>query len=349
MNRSSFFIAAMVFIAGCVDNSFKKTGDGSEYRIISNENGKKAVAGNFIQLNQLAKYKDSVLFSSIENSMPTFIPYDTAQLPPFFKKINEGDSLIIRISTDTLIKSGRNQPYMQKNEYIYQYFKVVKIFASREEAEKAAKPYEAEAKVKQYKKTLDVIKKDLTTNAAQVKTDDQLLTNFMKNNNINAVKTDWGTYVAVETPGTGENLNENSIASIKYTGKTLKDSVFDSNVDPKFGHTEPYDVDLSEFGVIPGWIDGLKLMKKGSKGKLLIPSTLGYGKRGSGKIAPDENLVFDIEVADVLTKEQFEAKQLQRREEMMRQQQMQQEIQRQMQEQMQKRQNTESQPSAPKK
>src|SRR5450432_2696434 len=105
MNRSSYLIAAiLLLIAGCTDNSFKKSPDGSEYRIINNENGRKAVSGNFIQLNILAKYKDSVLFSSIENGMPRFIPYDTAQLPPFFKKINEGDSLILRMSTDTLMK-----------------------------------------------------------------------------------------------------------------------------------------------------------------------------------------------------------------------------------------------------
>ena len=162
MNRSSYLIAAIIiFVAGCTDNAFKKSPDGSEYRIISNESGRKAVAGNFIQLNILAKYKDSVLFSSIENDMPRFIPYDTAQLPPFFKKINEGDSLILRTSTDTLIKMGRGAPFMKKNEYINQYFKVVKVFTSKEEVDKVAKTFEAAAKAKAYKKTLELIKKEL--------------------------------------------------------------------------------------------------------------------------------------------------------------------------------------------
>lgn len=137
MNRSSYLIAAIIlFFAGCTDNAFKKAPDGAEYKIISNEKGTKAVAGNFIQINILAKYKDSVLFSSIENSMPRFMPYDTAQLPPFFKNIREGDSLIIRVSTDTLIKNGQSAPYMKKNEYVYQYFKIVKVFPSRQKLRK---------------------------------------------------------------------------------------------------------------------------------------------------------------------------------------------------------------------
>ncbi|MEO6452664.1 MAG: FKBP-type peptidyl-prolyl cis-trans isomerase [Ginsengibacter sp.] len=322
MKRSSYLIGAIILIAGCSGQEFKKAPDGSEYKIFSNENGKNAVAGNFIQINILAKYKDSVLFSSIESSMPRFMPYDTAQLPPFFKKVKEGDSLVIRVSTDSLIKHGQSAPFMKKNEYIYQYFKFAKVFNSEADVEKVAKTFETAAKAIAYKKTIYQIKKNLSDNASQVKTDDQIITDFINRNNIKAAKTDWGTYVSIETPGTGDNLNEKNIAVINYTGRTLKDTVFDSNTDAKFGHVTPIEVDMGDFGVIPGWIDGLKLMKKGSKGKLIIPSSLGYGKGGSGaKIGPNENLLFDIEVTDVITREQFEAKQMEQRNQMMRQQQ----------------------------
>ena len=124
MKRSLYLMMAIIlFAASCKNVDFKKAKDGSEYKVIVNEAGKKAVTGNFMQLNILAKYKDSVLFNSVENSSPRFIPYDTAQLPEFFRNIHEGDSLILRVSTDTLIKHGQNAPFMKKNEYIYQYFK----------------------------------------------------------------------------------------------------------------------------------------------------------------------------------------------------------------------------------
>ena len=332
MNRSFYLLTGLlVMAAGCTNNKFKKAKDGSEYRIIANASGKKAVAGNVIEINIWAKYKDSVLFNSVEASMPRFVPYDTAQLPPFFRDIHEGDSLIIRVSTDTLIKAGQAQPFMKKGQYIYQYFKVEKLFENQQAADSLAKSFMAVAKTKQYQKTIEQIQKDLVTNAGQMKTDDQIITDYMAKNNIKGIKTAWGTYVALTIPGTGENLSEKDIAVINYTGRTLKDSVFDSNTDPKFGHVAPINVDLSEFGVIPGWIDALKNMKKGSKGKVIIPSGLGYGKNGSGgKIGPNENLVFDIEITDVLTKEQLEAK--------LKMQQIQQQMQQQMQQQQQQNQ-----------
>jgi len=42
------------------------------------------------------------------------------------------------------------------------------------------------------------------------------------------------------------------------------------------------------------------LLKKGSKGKFIIPSPLGYGENGAGAmIPPNSILVFDVEVTDV--------------------------------------------------
>ena len=219
----------------------------------------------------------------------------------------EGDSLIIRQSTDSIIKAGQGAPWMQKGQYIYQSFKVVKLFNNKESADSVAKTFEACSQAKAYKKTSDNIEKDMAKNAAQVKEDDKIITDYLNKNNIKANKTAWGTYVSITTPGTGPNINENDVAVINYTGKTFKDSTFDSNTDKKFNHVEPIYVDMGDFRVIPGWIDGLKLMQKGSKGKLIIPSFLAYGKNGAPpKIGPDENLVFDIEVTDVLTQDQYQ-------------------------------------------
>jgi FKBP-type peptidyl-prolyl cis-trans isomerase len=341
MKRLLYLTAIIIFVASCNNTAFKKAGDGSEYKILRNESGKKAVAGNYLQVNSLAKYKDSVLFSSAENGMPLFMPFDTAQLPVFFRSINEGDSLVFRISTDTLIKKGGAAPFMKKHEYVYQYFKIVKVFPTKADYEKVAKTFETAAKAKAYQKAVDRINKELKDNAAQMKTDDQMISDYLQKKNISATKTNWGTYVAIENLGTGENLNDTSIAEVNYTGRTLKDSVFDSNTDQKFGHASPIYIDMSEFGVIPGWIDGLRQMKNGSKGKLIIPSTLAYGKRGSEPgVGPNENLEFDIEVTNVISKEQYEEKQMEARQQMMRQREVQQQMQRQIQEQMERQQNS---------
>jgi FKBP-type peptidyl-prolyl cis-trans isomerase FkpA len=334
-------LSLLILAMGCTSQKFKKTKDGSEYKVIRDENAARAVKGNFIELNILAKYKDSVLFSSVESSAPRFIPYDTAALPPFYKDVYAGDSLIIRQSTDSIIKGGQGAPWMQKGQYIYQTFKIVKLFPNKEAADSVAKTFEAVARAKAYKKTSENIEKEMAKNAAQVREDDKGITDYLNKNNIKANRTPWGTYVSITTPGSGPNINENDVVVINYTGKTFKDTTFDSNTDKKFNHTEPLYVDMGEFRVIPGWIDGLKLMQKGSKGKLIIPSFLAYGKNGAPpKVGPNENLVFDIEVTDVLTRDQYqkdmEGKQrlMQQQQQMMRQQ-MQQQMQQQRQQQQQ--------------
>jgi FKBP-type peptidyl-prolyl cis-trans isomerase len=48
--------------------------------------------------------------------------------------------------------------------------------------------------------------------------------------------------------------------------------------------------------VIKGWDEGVALLPKGSKATLIIPSDLGYGESGSGKIQPGDELIFYIEV-----------------------------------------------------
>ncbi|MEO8721842.1 MAG: FKBP-type peptidyl-prolyl cis-trans isomerase [Ginsengibacter sp.] len=335
--------AAFLLIAsGCNEQKFQKDKDGSEYKIIRNEDGRKAVAGDYMQVNILAKYKDSVLFSSIESSQPRFLPFDTTQLPPYYKDVHEGDSLVIRQSTDSIIKYGQGQPFMQKGEFVYQTYKFVKLFSSKAAADSAAKTYVAAAKIFNNKKSIEEIEKNISSNDSLVKADDKSIQEFMNKNNLKGNKTKWGTYVVIDSAGTGSMIGENDVAVVNYTGRTFNDSTFDSNTQQIFGHSEPLYVDMSGWRVIPGWIDGLKLMQKGSKGKIIIPSYLAYGKNGRApKIGPNENLIFDIKVTDIVGQDAYE-KELERQQQQIQQQrQMMEQMQQQMQQQQQQK------PSAP--
>jgi len=335
-------VAFIVVASGCNVQQFKKDKDGTEYKVIRNENGKKAVAGDWMQVNILVKYKDSVIFSSLDESQPRFVPFDTVQLPAYFKDVHEGDSLVIRQSTDSIIKYGQGQPFMQKGEYIYQTFKFAKLFSSKEAADSAAKPYEAAAKPIEYKKTEEAIEKVIAKNDSLVKADNKIITDYMAKNNLKGTKTKWGTYVVIDSAGTGPNLTTNDVAVVNYSGRTFNDSTFDSNTQTRFNHVEPYFVDMGQYrGIMPGWIDGLKMMKKGTKGKILIPSYLAYGASGRPpKIGPNENLVFDIKIVDVVGQEAYQKEQEKQQQQMMQQRQMMEQMQKQMQQQQQR-------PSAP--
>jgi FKBP-type peptidyl-prolyl cis-trans isomerase FklB len=97
---------------------------------------------------------------------------------------------------------------------------------------------------------------------------------------------------------------------------------------------------MSEYRVIPGWIDGLKLMQKGSVGKIIIPSYLAYGAGGRPpKIGPNENLVFDIKVTDIVDQEAYQKEQEKQQMQMQMQRQMMEQMQKQMQQQQQQQKN----------
>ena len=346
MNKSIYLVASALLIlaAGCKQEDFKKAPDGTEYKVIRNSNGKKAVEGDVMEVNAYAKYKDSALFNSVERSMPRFLPYDTVQLPPYFKEVHEGDSLVLRQSTDSLIKYGQAAPFMKKGNYLVQSFKVVKLFPSREAADSAAKTFESAAKVINKKSAIEKVEKEMASNDSLVKADEKIIKDYMAKNNLSGEKTKWGTYVVIDSAGTGPTISDSDVAVVNYTGRTFDDSTFDSNVLPKFGHTQPLYVDMSEFRVIPGWIDGLKLMRNGTKGKILIPSYLAFGANGAPpKIAPNSNLVFDIKVTDVLNQQQYQEVLDKQQKQMEQQRQMMQQLQ-QMQRQQQQKQNQQAQP-----
>jgi len=100
--------------------------------------------------------------------------------------------------------------------------------------------------------------------------------------------------------GTGAQPKTGQTVTVNYTGMLEDGKVFDSNVDPKFGHVEPFKTAVGVGQVIKGWDEGLLTMKVGGKRKLTIPAQLGYGARGAGGvIPPNATLIFDVELLAV--------------------------------------------------
>jgi peptidylprolyl isomerase len=104
-----------------------------------------------------------------------------------------------------------------------------------------------------------------------------------------------GLKYAVIKEGEGEYADSGQVVTVNYSGYLENGTLFDSSVE----RDEPISFVLGMQQVIKGWDEGLKLMKKGSKVKFIIPPDLAYGRINLGKIPANSTLVFDIEMLDI--------------------------------------------------
>jgi FKBP-type peptidyl-prolyl cis-trans isomerase len=103
-----------------------------------------------------------------------------------------------------------------------------------------------------------------------------------------------GLQYEVLTAGKGKSPKASDTVKVHYRGQLIDGTEFDSS----YARNEPVSFPLD--GVIPGWTEGLQLMKEGGKGRLVIPSDLAYGPGGMGNaIGPNETLVFEVELLEV--------------------------------------------------
>ena len=104
-----------------------------------------------------------------------------------------------------------------------------------------------------------------------------------------------GLQYEVLTEGTGKSPKATDTVRCHYEGRLLDGTVFDSS----YKRGEPADFGLNQ--VIPGWTEGVQLMKEGAKFRFHIPYLLAYGERGAGaQIPPYSTLIFDVELIKVL-------------------------------------------------
>lgn len=109
-------------------------------------------------------------------------------------------------------------------------------------------------------------------------------------------KTDSGLRFKMIQKGTGKQAVKGNKVSVHYEGSLVNGQVFDSSYQRK----EPISFQLGVGQVIPGWDEGISLLKIGDKARFVIPSHLAYGSAGAGGvIPPDATLIFDVELMDV--------------------------------------------------
>ena len=127
---------------------------------------------------------------------------------------------------------------------------------------------------------------------SQAEMDDQIIRDYLSDNNIDAIKHSSGLYYTITVEGAGNHPNANSEVTVRYKGYLTDGSIFDQT---EGSSTATFGLE----SLIEGWKIGIPLLKEGGKGTFFIPSELGYGDRTVGTIPANSVLIFDIELVSI--------------------------------------------------
>jgi FKBP-type peptidyl-prolyl cis-trans isomerase FkpA len=262
-----------------------KTKGGMPYELHTDPKKPVVKLGEFLKLH-VSYYLNDSLLNSNEGKIPNYMPVTNSSFPydpsELYASLRLGDSLVAVQLLDTFMKRspGSIPPPFKKGDRLITRIKVLGIFEND-----SLHQIDAKRENELYK----------NREIAEVE-------QFVKKATPNALRTPNGAFVQILNPGNGNLIDSGKYVSVKYTGMTFDGKVFDSNIDPKFNHTDPLSFTVGAGQMIPGFDEGMRFLRPGGKAIVYMPSLLGYGAAGSGAIKGFSNLKFEIEVLSVQDK-----------------------------------------------
>ncbi len=276
--------------------------DAIEYTYIK-EGTETPTKDQFILFNlEVFDSNDSLIISSIKDPVPQFMPGNdsiSAQsgIEEILFGLRKGDSITFQIPAKFIF--GEVPPEGIQADQQLKVFLGAFDIKSQQEME----VFIEGARQKEFQEAAEKAKALMVEESKTIEA-------YLAKNNLKAKKTQSGLYYVIEKEGTGDSTTQGSTMYVNYAGYLLDGTMFDTSwpdlakAKNKFIEGRPYgplDVNVGIGQVIPGWDEGLMLLKKGSKAKFIIPSPLGYGELGEPRAEIPSNaiLVFDVEVTDV--------------------------------------------------
>ena len=317
MKRNIYFfamLATLALISSC-GTDYKKTKSGLVYKIFHQGKSSDPLAQNndILKYNIIEKLNDSVLATSY-GKMPGYSQLSTVNIPGYspveiFPLLRKGDSAVIVLSMDTLMKTGVAQqqfPMAKKGDKLTLTYKILNIFhddstaradikiETEKDKPRAQKEMEEEmAKREKAEKEQREKNEAEWRKSGEIDKEINAMEKYLAAKKIPAQKTGKGTYVLIKDPGNGPAAQDGKWITVKYNGKRLEnDSSFQAST---------YTFQLGKGGVIQGWNEGIRLFKKGGKGTLYIPGFLAFGKTPTpgSPFKEFDPVIFEIEIMDV--------------------------------------------------
>lgn len=286
LRMATLMVAGTMLLAACGSGDmkgYKKTADGLYYRFEQQDKTAQAVEEGDVLVGEMTIRLDTTVLRTnvghTERLMPVIPTYDGV-LHEGLMMMHVGDRVTFAIEADSMAK------YMQPNQMpsMYEKGKGMKFYyeinlqdiVTKDEFAEEQANYEAEmAKVREQ--------------------EPELIAAYVKDNGIKAKPTADGLYIIVKKQGKGTKVAVGREVAIHYTGSLLDGTVFDSSR----GH-EPLNYVVGQMGLIRGWEEGVMGQPEGTQLQLIMPSAMGYGSQGAGRMIPPYSpLVFDLEIVSV--------------------------------------------------
>ena len=136
---------------------------------------------------------------------------------------------------------------------------------------------------------------DLVANPrTQAERDNNAILNYLMDEGIAMQRTPSGFYYQIIEPGAGDLIEWGDWLSVHYRGYTLDGK----EVDSSYKKGKPLDFYVGN--MVPGWNEGLQLLRPGSKAFFVLPSHLAYGEKGYPNVIPPHTvLAFELEILSV--------------------------------------------------
>jgi FKBP-type peptidyl-prolyl cis-trans isomerase len=282
MNKTTYALMGIVMLLciSCSKDKEQRTPNGFAFKVVKAGDGVLPKTDEVIVFDYLLKdSKDSVWNSSEEEGIPGAIQIrDSTALTAengiiqMFRMLSKGDSATVSLPILAFFQTGIGSPTPNGVDstltlsYNVQVIDIMDMDAFRS-----------------YQTNLLEEKAD-----RQVGKDASIISQYLKENNINAQQDTSGLHYVIHRSKGGSKPTVDNCVEVKYRGKFLKDGTV-------FDESEKLSFPLN--GVIPGWQLGIPLMGIGDSATFYIPSGLAYGPRGyPGAIPPDAILIFDVEL-----------------------------------------------------
>lgn len=284
----------------------KETASGLKFTVLRKGDGVKLDSGKYLILSMVFKdSKDSVWNDTRKNGVPAIIQM---QMPvpagdgvlEAVMMMSKGDSITFKVPAKSLFQNTFRSPMPPSvdSASLFTFSMGLTDVLGAEEFQKFQEKMVA-------KQNEEYVKKQEN----QLAIDGGIIESYLKEKGLNALRTESGLRYVITKAGKGENAMPGQSTSISYAGYLLNGVLFDTNIEAVARKNnaftegrpyEPYDVVVDASQVIQGWHEAIKLMNKGSKMTVYIPSPLAYGsQRRSEEIVENSILMFEMEMVDI--------------------------------------------------